>query len=277
MAGNRECAITPQALRTIIAAAALALAVSAAHAEIDGHGPDAWRVTGVAASDRLNARMGPGTDYPIIEAFAHNERRLQQITCVPFYNAAHYMAMTQAQIDALPPRWCLMRNQSMSKAGWVAQRYLMPDNATYPAQSVASGQPADEPYAADPNIDPVAQAQDLVREIYERQFLSEGTSMAGPLDPGVVHSYFTDDIVAWLTSGDVGAHPLYGAQDFDGSVDEPMPDPDQPMLRGMITINVDFVNFGQQQRAVFYLRADPGKAGAPLRVFRVEHDGWSYP
>ena len=73
----------------------------AAHAEIDGHGPDAWRVTGVAADDVLNARMGPGTNYPVIETFAHDERGMQQITCVPFFAPGHYMATSQAQIDAL--------------------------------------------------------------------------------------------------------------------------------------------------------------------------------
>lgn len=45
----------------------------------------------------------------------------------------------------------------------------------------------------------------------------------------------------------------------------------------MITINVDFTNFGKKQGAVFYLRGDMTKAGAPLRIFRVEPDGWSYP
>src|SRR5690606_9481160 len=50
------------------------LFVLPAHAEIDGHGPDAWRVTGVAAQDTLNARMGPGTSYPVIETFAQDER-----------------------------------------------------------------------------------------------------------------------------------------------------------------------------------------------------------
>jgi len=278
MAESRRGHRTVHALRTFIVAASLTPFVSAVHAEIDGHGPDAWRVTGVTANDRLNARMGPGATYPVIEVFDHDERGLQQITCVPFYTAAHYMEMTQAQIDALPPRWCLMRNQSMSKAGWVAQRYLVPDDtASDTAPTATSGQPAHDPYAANPDHDPVDQAVDLVREIYERQFLSEGGSLVGPLDPSVAHGYFTDDIVAWLTSGDVGAHPLYGAQDFDGSVDEPMPAPDHPMLRGMITINVDFTNFRQKQRAVFYLRADTSKAGAPLRIFRVEHDGWSYP
>ena len=263
--------------RTALAVFALTIIASSAQAEIDGHGPDAWRVTGVSANDALNARMGPGTTYPVIESFAHYVRKMQQITCVPFYTAGHYGAMTQAQIDALPPRWCLMRNASMSKAGWVAQRFITPDDAIAIAPNAPSMHPVREPYAAATDIDPIAQAQDLVREIYEREFLSEGGRLPGPFDPSVASSYFTDDIVTWLASGNIGAHPLYGAQDFDGAIGEPAPDPDQPMLRGMITINVDFTNFGQRQRAVFYLRADTTKPGAPLRIFRVEHDGWSYP
>lgn len=262
-----------------LAVAALGIAVSAAKAEIDGHGPDAWRVTGVASNDVLNARMGPGTNYPVIETFAYNERNMKQITCVPFYTTAHYTAMTQAQISALPSRWCLMRNKAMSKAGWVAQRYITPEGSEPIAttKKSPSAQPVHEPYAPDPDINPVSQAQDLVREIYERQFQSENSNLPSAFDPKVSHHYFTDDIIAWLASGNVGAHPLYGAQDFDVILDEPMPDPDQPMLRGMITINVDFTNFGKPQRVVFYLRADTTKPSAPLRVFRVEHDGWSYP
>jgi len=270
------------ALRTALGVSlviGLALAAPSVRAEIDGHGPDAWRVTGVSANDVLNARMGPGTNYPVIETFAPNERGLQQITCVPFYTPAIYERMSQAQLDALPPRWCLMRNASMSKAGWVAQRYITPDDAvTAPGgKDILPVQDEPEPYAAHPDIDPVAQAQDLVREIYEREFMAENGGMASAFDPAVAHHYFTDDIVAWLASGNIGAHPLYGAQDFDGAIGEPMPDPDQPMFRGMVTINVDSTNFGRPQRAVFYLRADTTKAGAPLRIFRVEHEGWSYP
>lgn len=258
-----------------IVATMMAMAALPAHTEIDGHGPDAWRVTGVAANDVLNVRMGPGTNYPVIETFAHNERNLQQITCVPYHTLAHYQALTQAQIAALPDRWCLMRNASMTKAGWVAQRFITPEGEEpLPPSAAPANQ---EPYAASVNADPVAQAQDLVREIYEREFLAMGGRMTGPLEPSVAGNYFTDDIVAWLASGDVGAHPLYGGQDFDGAIGEPMPDPDMPMYRGMITINVDFTNFGHPQRAIFYLRADTTKPGAPLRVFRVEHDGWSYP
>ena len=264
----------------LVAIVALSMSIAAApvRAEIDGHGPDAWRVTGVSANDVLNARMGPGTNFPVIETFPHNERHMQQITCVPFYTAAHYQAMTQTQIAALPARWCLMRNASMTKAGWVAQRFITPEaEGTAVVSSPPSEQSEREPYAVAANADPIAQAQDLVREIYEREFLSESGRIPGPFDPSVANNYFTDDIVAWLASGNLGAHPLYGAQDFDGAIGEPTPDPDQPMLRGMITINVDFTNFGQRQRAVFYLRADTTKPGATLRIFRVEHDGWSYP
>src|SRR5690606_28508135 len=105
----------------------LGLAAPAAHAEIDGHGPDAWRVTGVSRGDVLNARMGPGTNYPVIETFAHNERNMEQITCVPFYTLAHFTEMSEAQIAALPQRWCLMRDAGMRKAGWVAQRFITPE------------------------------------------------------------------------------------------------------------------------------------------------------
>jgi hypothetical protein len=137
-------------LRKGLAVIVLGLVASPAHAEIDGHGPDAWRVTGVAVNDVLNARMGPGTDYPIIEKFAHNERGMQQITCVPFYTAAHYTRMTQAQIRALPPRWCLMRDKTMGKAGWVAARFLQEDGTrsnqksrTAPGITGADGTPLD--------------------------------------------------------------------------------------------------------------------------------------
>lgn len=254
------------------------LVPSVSNADIDGHGPDSWRVTGVASHDRLNARMGPGTNYPTIEAFSPNERGMQQITCVPLYTAAQFAAMSQEQIKALPASWCLMRNRAMSKAGWVSQRFITPDNASPGAPVRASpSRSSHDPYAADLNIDPISQAQDLVRELYERQSQSENSHLPSALDPSVARNYFTDDIVNWLSSGNVDAHPLYGAQDFDGAIGEPTPDPRQPILRGMITINVDFTNFGKKQRVVFYIRPDTTKSEAPLRIFRVDHDRWSYP
>lgn len=268
MAGNKGYS---QIIKTAMVAFALAMVAPLAHADIDGHGPDAWRVTGVASNEKLNARMGPGSNYPVIEAFDHNEKAMQQITCVPFYTAAHYTAMTEKQVKALPPRWCLMRSASMSKAGWVAQRFITPDGTVESPVSKTSDETPQH------DVDPVDYAQELVRELYEAYDTAQNGGQYDPLVRPNASNYFTADIVDFLTSDQVQAHPLYGGQDFDVVMNEPKPDPDQPMLRGMITINMDFTNFGQPQRAVFYLRADTSKAGAPIRIFRVEHDGWSYP
>ncbi|OBX18606.1 hypothetical protein A9995_11665 [Erythrobacter sp. QSSC1-22B] len=240
-----------------------------AQAEIDGHGPDAWRVHDVAADDALNARMGPGTEYLIIDTFAHDERGLHQVTCVPLLLMASYQTLSQAQIDALPPRWCLMRSADLSKAGWVLQRFLVEDGY----------EPVDSPTIG-PNAvageDLIAHAQDLVRALYEAADLAR---MGGPqpLAPANAGNYFSSDVVAGMQTRPLQADPLYGAQDFDGTVGEPEPDRDQPMLRGMITLNVAIVNFGQPHTAVFRLRADPERPGAPIRIFRIEHDGWSFP
>ena len=241
----------------------------AAQAEIDGYGPDAWQVHGVAANDVLNARMGPGTAFPVIETFAHDERGLQQITCVPFYTMAHFSAMTEAQRNSLPARWCLMRSADLSKAGWVAARYLVEDGFE-PVGIPTTGRDAM------PSDDLIFHAQDLVRELYEASYLA---TVGGPqpLDPANAINYFSSEVVAAMQSQPLGADPIYGAQDFEGSVSEPEPDPDQPMFRGMITINVEIVNFGRPHTAIFRLRADPTQTGAPIRIFRVEHDGWSFP
>lgn len=274
------------ALQAAIAAAiAMAMAGAAlpARAEIDGHGPDAWRVTGVSADDRLNARMGPGTNYPVIETFAHDERGMQQVTCVPFYTPAHYQRMTPAEIEALPARWCLMRSASLSKAGWVAQRFITPDDAVAAPRRTQSpvavfSTKSDQDTGSSPSGDAMIDAaQQIVRDLYDAQARADHGQGPDPLQGRSAARYFTSDIVALLQSGGFGAHPLYGAQDFDGRVTRIAPDPVQPMLRGMIAIIADFTNFGAPQRAVFYLRADTEGQGAPLRIFRVEHDGWSYP
>jgi hypothetical protein len=278
MPGHFGRASAAKLCKAAIGAATLTLLVSSAQAEIDGHGPDAWRVTGVASHDVLNARMGPGANYPVLESFAHNERRMQQITCVPFYTAAHYTAMSEAQIKALPPRWCLMRDASMRKAGWVAQRFIIPDNAVAaPRVAENAPKPAAKQKKADFSDGMIAEAQAIVRTLYDAQTRSEKGKGADPLSRPSADKYFTSDIVAFFTSGQLQAHPLYGAQDFDGRIKRIAPDPDEPMLRGMVTINVDFTNFGQAQRAVYRLRSDTTKAKAPLRIFMVEHDGWSYP
>lgn len=244
-------------------AALLALAAPAAQAEIDGHGPDSWRVTGVAADDVLNARMGPGTGYKVIETFAPDERGLELITCVPFYTLHHYMEMSEAQINALPPRWCLMRGADMQRAGWVAQRFITPDDQEA-ALPLSPGQ-------IDPLID---SAQSLVRDLYEAFERSE-TQADNPFMLPEADRYFFADVVPLMAGH--GMDVLYGAQDFQGEVTRIAPDPDQPMLRGMITINVDFTNWGEDQRVAFRLRADTARPDAPLRIFRIDYDHESFP
>ncbi|AVX06108.1 hypothetical protein MXMO3_03605 (plasmid) [Maritalea myrionectae] len=257
-------------LQAMIIILIVALIPIAASAQLDGHGPDAWRVTGVAANDVLNARMGPGVDYPIIETFAHNERGLEQITCVPFFTMAHYQAMTEEELNRLPSRWCLMRSADMSKAGWVAQRFLMED---FPDESMA---PATSETGLMPQGQVVDHAKDLVRELYERDFLA-GLGGPDPLNPAMLTQYFSTEFAHALISRPPGASVLYGAQDFDGSVDEPVADPDTPILRGTTILHVDMMSFGRPQRATFLLRPDAAQAGNPLRIIRVEHEGWSFP
>lgn len=111
----------------LLATTLAAVLAGSAWADADGHGPDAWRVTGVAAGDVLNARMGPGAGYAAIATFAADESGLQQVTCVPLVPQAAWMGMTGAERQALPPRWCLVRSADLARSGWVAQRYLSAD------------------------------------------------------------------------------------------------------------------------------------------------------
>lgn len=142
--------------RLALAALSGLLLTAAARADIDGHGPDAWRVIGVATNDVLNGRMGPGTNYDIITRFHPGEGGLLQVTCVPLVPAAIYMAMSEAQQKALPGRWCLMRSADLSRAGWVAARFLSVDGvipfhevAPDPAPAPAPAAPARGHFASD--------------------------------------------------------------------------------------------------------------------------------
>ncbi|MDK3075265.1 hypothetical protein QO034_19445 [Sedimentitalea sp. JM2-8] len=214
----------------------------------------------------------------MIDTFAHNERGLEEITCVPFIPPAYYMSMTEAEIAALPPRWCLMRTADMIKAGWVAQRYLTADFGDEEAW-LAADVPATPPASttgpqAGSGDDLIDDARNLVVDLYRHADPSRGQS---PFDPGVLGEFFSGDFIAALRSRPPGADLLTGAQDFQGSVSDPKPDPDQPMFRGMIAINVEIENFGRTHTAVFRLRSDTARPDAPLRIFRVEQDGWSFP
>jgi hypothetical protein len=247
---------------------AMALAASSVQAEIDGHGPDAWRVTGVAADDVLNMRMGPGTNYLVIDSLPPDARGLQQVTCVPLLLPSIHQRLSEEQRNSLPQRWCLMRTDDFIKAGWVAQRFLEPDWGQAETDHAGS---AGAHNTGDAMIDDAAR---LVGDLYTA-FEAQSSSAENPFGPTLAPQYFFASMVPDLAEH--GADVLYDAQNFQGEITRIAPDPDQPMLRGMITINVDFTNFGQPKRAVFSLRADPGQPGAPIRVLRVEHDSWSFP
>lgn len=264
-----------KSFKTLCRAAAVAVPLLVtpviAVAQIDGHGPDFWRVDGVPANDTLNVRMGPGTNYPVIDSFAHDERGLRQITCVPFYGHGGGAAWSDADRAALPPRWCLMQHSNLIRAGWVAQRYIIEDSTSLPAVGVSGDQ------VTEAGADMIDAAEDLVRALYEMHTMALAGQGPSPLDPAYAGHFFFPDVVAYLRANPLQADPLFNAQDFEGSIDEPYRDPQQPMLRGMITVLVDFTNFGQPQRAVVRLRTDTRNPDLAVRILRIEHDGWSFP
>ncbi len=258
---------------TLVAAiAGMALSAPVAHAEIDGHGPDAWRVTGVAADDVLNMRMGPGTEYLAIDQLAANARNLELITCVPLLIQPIYSRLSEAQRAALPPRWCLMRSSDFSKAGWVSQRFIMEDGLEEVMRSTPAAESAiPVQVIGDAEID---EAAFLVRDLYEA-FARSNSRADNPFMRPEAEKYFFIAIIPEMEGH--GTDVLYDAQDFEGSVTRIAPDPVHPMLRGMITINVDFINWGQENRAVFSLRPDFDRADKAIRIFRVEFDERGYP
>ncbi len=258
-------------LKIIAAALAAAVTASAANAEIDGHGPDAWRVTGVAPDDVLNMRMGPGTQYLVIDHLAPDARGLRQITCVPLLIPSIQHRLTEAQRAGLPQRWCLMQTDDFAKAGWVAQRFIMEDTGAAAAPDTRSDAVPAAKTIGDPLIDDAAR---LVRDLYAAEAASQSRADY-PFLAGNAERYFFAGIVPALAGH--GGDLLYDAQDFQGRITRIAPDPDQPMFRGMITVNVDFTNFDRPDRAIFRLRADTGQPGSPVRIFRIEHDEWSFP
>lgn len=173
--------------------------------------------------------------------------------------------MSEAQIDAMPPRWCLIRSVDMQRAGWVAQRFITPgdQDTTVPPETLNG--------TGDPLLDG---AQSFVRDLYIA-FEGADTQAASLFMSPEADKYFFLDIIDYLYGH--GADVLYDAQDLQGEVTRIAPDPDQPMFHSMITINVDFTNFDHQRRAVFRLRADTARADAPFRIFQIELDNWSFP
>jgi hypothetical protein len=229
----------------------------AALAQDQGHGPDAWRVVGVTPSDTLNVRMGPGTDYAVIGEFSHDARGLRQVTCVPLVPAGLYFEMSEAERDALPQRWCLMQNADFSIRGWVAQRFLAEDGGPEPVAEMQ---------------DPALAAEQLVERLYNDHLRALSGDFTSPLHPARADAFFTAPLADRIARGRLGADPLFDAQDTDITGLRIALDTEQPMLRGLITVNANFRNFGAERRAVVRLRFEDG---AP-RIIRIEHEGWTF-
>ncbi|MEI4264158.1 SH3 domain-containing protein [Roseovarius sp. D0-M9] len=232
-------------------------------AQFDGHGPDAWQVTGVASDDWLNLRMGPSTDYPIIGSFPSGATGLTMTTCVPFMAEGQGIMLSQAERNLLdlPPRWCLMSDGQTH--GWAAAQFLM--EATGPAMTDESSDKM------------ISDAVLLVQRLYARHEQAMRGEALDPLGAARSMDFFMADIAYSLSQEQWQADPLYDAQDTDISGFRVVPDPDQPMLRGMITVRAEFTNFGRPQSVMFNLRADPDQPGTPVRIMRIDHGEWSVP
>jgi hypothetical protein len=152
-----------------------------------------------------------------------------------------------------------MESQDGVTSGWVSANYL----------SVDTSGPATNPL--------VAEAVALVRHVYDLRQSARSTSAVEPLNPSVARDYFFADVVESLRHGNLGADPLFGAQDSEITDLQVFAAPDQAMLRGMISVHASFRNFGQPQKAVFRLRVDTSLDDPALRIMRVEHDGWEFP
>ncbi|MEF2554442.1 SH3 domain-containing protein [Aurantimonas sp. A2-1-M11] len=244
----------------LVAASLLILTPTVVQAQMDGHGPDAWQVTGVAPNDMLNVRTGPGTGHLVIGAVAPDAKGLRMVTCVPFLTRQAYRDLTETQRANLPPRWCLIESPDLVTMGWVSANYLQEDAS-----------------AGRLDLDPlVAEGVALVRRLYDRQFDAGDADTEGPLHPSAARAYFFPDGVARLAQG-VQADPLFGTQDADVTDLQVAPAPERAMFRGMISVHATFRNFGHPQRAVFRLRVDGARDPPALRVMRVEHEGWTFP
>jgi uncharacterized protein YraI len=234
-----------------------------ATAQFDGHGPDAWQVTGVAGDDWLNVRMGPGSDYAIIGSFPARATGLALNTCVPFMSERQGVMLSNAERNLLdlPPRWCLVSDGQTH--GWAAARFL---------------QEAQEPAEQDRSRDRmIADAVLLVERLYAHHKQAMRGDALDPLGASRATDFFMADIAYDLSQRTWQANPLYDAQDIDITDFRVTPDPNRPMFRGMITVRAEFSNFGQPETVIFNLRADPAQHGAPVRIMRIDHGGWRIP
>jgi len=218
-------------LRSLICGAALALTSPVfAQAVLDGHGPDAWQVTGVASNDVLNLRAGPSTDYPRIGRLTYNARGVEMLVCVPTLTMSQFQMLTDDGYK-FPPRWCLVKRGA--EQGWANARFLQEDSA------------------AAPSAGPEATAPDVVAEFIQRWAIGDFLA-----DPWQLEDYTTPQLAAYLRSPP-GADPVFDANDFD-ITDIRLTWGEPPLLRGMAQIVAEYRNFGHPERLHFSLVREPG-------------------
>ena len=107
---------------------AIAFALAATPLWATADGPEFWQVKGVRPDDVLNMRMGPGTEYMILDTLPHNARRIRAIVCVPTLDDGDFFALTEAeqtQLNTLS-RWCYVQTEDL-KDGWVNMRFMEED------------------------------------------------------------------------------------------------------------------------------------------------------
>lgn len=86
-----------------------------------------WAVTGVASNDVLNLRDVPHGDSKKLAGIPHNARRLKDLGCiVPEPSLDRWMIMTKSERKNAKLQWCRVEYRGMQ--GWVAGRFLRPDN-----------------------------------------------------------------------------------------------------------------------------------------------------
>lgn len=250
--------------------AGLMLVCTAAVADPEGHGPDAWQIVDVEEFDALPARMGPGEDYMVVADFMAGERGLKQVTCVPYVPTALYFEMSEDERDSLPERWCLMRSADFSAGGWIPARFAREDGG------FSGGDDAKDALPMRNSENMIPYATRLVERLYalhmDRLYGSDEGAPLPLLDAEKRPEFFNTFFIQELEEqGPPGFDPLLNAQDFDGEIVKIEPDPERPMLRGAIFINVHFVNFGQEQQAVVTLRVDSERRGKPVRIISIAH------
>ena len=231
-------------MKQIILAAFAVVALThpaSAQSLTDGHGPDAWAVTGVVQGDVLNLRAGPSTDYPRIGRLTADAGGVEMLVCVPTLTYEQFQTLKGAG-HKLGPRWCLV--QLGDERGWANAHYLAENTGQGGARTPTGDAPIDGPEAALPAMVTSFVTQWIGGEFHRR--------------PGSLRSYVSPDLDETLMR-DTGADALFDAQDYDitnldvrwGEV---------PVYRGLASLVATYRNFGQPERLEFGLTRLPGAA-----------------